>query len=388
MRSLAPLWFTLFLACGDAAPGPEDAAPAEDRAAPTDAETPPDAETSPDVDGEPADASPDAGTPADLGSLVDAGEATDAAEDAGTPDLGAADAGSPDLGDAGGSAEDFATPGGYAVENLSFTVGVSVSCRAPVGRANAPAVLLNHGFQINASHYLGWASHLASWGFVACSVDYEAALLNANHAASAAQIRAVFDAVVAGSVSALAGRVDPTRVALLGHSLGGKLSFLVAADRPAVAAVVGFDPLDSAPGTCSAQNCPSAIARLPLGRPTLILGETTDEVRTSIIAPACNPAAENFDDFYDASGPGSQEVVIAGASHMSFVDDLTACGFVCSACQDETAERAGLVEVIRWFTTAFLLQSLDARTDLEPALTGPLAQSRFVQPGRVSLRSK
>lgn len=386
MRRFAPLWLPLLLACGDDpvapvdAEVPADATSAADTGAVEDAAVPTDAGLS-----EP-DLGADAGSPADLGADP---------TDLGSPDAEGLDAaigpdaepGDAEPSDAGAALEDFATPGPYTVENLSFTSGVPVSCRAPVGRTNGPAVLLNHGFQIAASNYLGWAAHLASWGFVACSVDYEAGFV-ANHAASAAQIQAVFDAVVAGSVSALAGRVDPARVALLGHSLGGKLSFLVASDRPAVAAVVGFDPVDAAPSLCSSQNCPSAIDRLPIDRPTLILGETTDEARTSALAPACNPAAENFDDFYDASGAGTQEVVIAGASHMSFVDDLMACGFVCAACQDETVARSSLVEIIRWFTTAFLLQSLDGRTDLAPALTGATAQSRFVQPNRVSLRSK
>lgn len=372
----------MLLACGDAESVLPDALDVLDLGRPSDASLSTDAGSEAEAGME-----PDAGLPVDAGPSADSGALEPDAEspDSGGPDVGTADSGSTaDAGLDAGVSEDFALPGSYAVENLSFTVSnIAVECRAPVGRSAGPAVLISHGFQLPASQYLLLAGHLASWGMVACSVDF-VSRLTGNHVQGAAEIAGVFDALVAGSVPALSGRVDPARIALAGHSLGGKLSFLVASDRPAAAAVVGMDPVDAKPALCSTQNCPSAIGRLPIGRPTLILGETADEAG----GMACNPAAENFDDFYAASGPGTQEVVIAGASHMSFIDDLSACGLTCAFCQDETAARSELVEVIRWFTTAFLLQSLDGRTDLEPALTGALAQSRFVQPNRVSLRSK
>lgn len=85
--------------------------------------------------------------------------------------------------------------------------------------------------------------------------------------------------------------VNPERVALVGHSLGGKLSFLVAAEHR-VRAVVGLDPVDGgAPGVTDPVRFTSAIAVMGQVRaPVLLLGAEYGE--RAFRLPVCSAGRE------------------------------------------------------------------------------------------------
>ena len=68
--------------------------------------------------------------------------------------------------------------------------------------------------------------------------------------------------------------------------------------------------------------------------PTGFLGETTDATGSF---QACAPEADNFTTFYGNANPPSFAVTVLGANHMSFLDDPSACGLVCSFCKPATA---------------------------------------------------
>jgi pimeloyl-ACP methyl ester carboxylesterase len=87
-------------------------------------------------------------------------------------------------------------------------------------------------------------------------------------------------------------RLDLSRVALVGHSLGGKLSFLAAAERP-VQAVVGLDPVDAgAPGVIDPVRFPSAVSAMGSVRaPVLLLGAEYGE-RVKFGTPCAPPGCQ------------------------------------------------------------------------------------------------
>lgn len=322
-------------------------------------------------------------------------ESDGGAADAGGVDAGFGDAGSPD---AGAGAFDPTMAGAYSSAKLSGSAAVvatghqvPVDCEVPTtgpSPAPYPLVLILHGFQLSATQYQGYAERLASHGYVACLVDYPAGFVP-NHVEAVRDVRGALDWLLARSQAAgdsLLGKIDPQRVGVMGHSLGGKLSVLAASDDARFGAVLGLDPVDGA-SFCNATDCPDAIERLPLPIPTAFLGETLDAT-ANWGGQACAPSGSNYQTFYAAAATPSLEVTLVGASHMSFIDEPASCGLFCGACQTATLSQARALFIARAYSAAFFERWLRQRTEAEAWLTGAQAQAAFVAPGDVSLFSK
>lgn len=241
-----------------------------------------------------------------------------------------------------------------------------------------PLAVIGHGFQLPPGQYADYAGRLASFGYVAVTPDYPTPLLAPDHRGNALDLMGVVDWAV--SAPQLAGLVDVDRVAMLGHSLGGKAAVLAALLDDRVAVVVGLDPVDSSPAGCDPDDCPDvSVLAGGLAIPSLLLGETLD-------AQACAPAADNYTTFYAATPPPSLEVTVLGASHMSFLDDVSSCGLPCLFCQTATVPDATVNALARAFAAAFLERWLRGRVAYDSFLTGAEAQSRYVVPGLAILR--
>ena len=393
-RRLPLLLLSLALGCEGASEGPLDAGRpnvTSDAGVERDAGEARDAGERQDASARDAAEEPEAGPQPDAGEAQDAGGAdAGMALDAGEAlDAGMVDAGQPAL-------DDPEQPGPYMVASHAETYRVPASgndlpldCRYPSAGPTGgpfPAVLIGHGFQIAASQYLGYAERLASLGFVACTADFRAGFV-ANHAENATDLIGGVDwlvAIAADAAHPLGPYVDPTRVGVMGHSLGGKVSFLAAARDSRIGAVLGVDPVDAAP-FCNSTRCPDASSTLPFVIPVGLLGETLDAAGG--LQP-CAPAADNFRTFYDASATPTVEVEVLGASHVSFVDDPSTCGLACSACNAPTLDHAEVLRVSRAVTAAFFLRHLAGDLAYDAYLTGASAQARYVQTGMASIRSK
>jgi len=180
----------------------------------------------------------------------------------------------------------------------------------------------------------------ASHGMATALVSYAYSFFNPDHRVLVADLLLVLDALPT-EAQRLGVRLDPSRVALVGHSLGGKLSFLAAAERN-VRAVVGLDPVDGgAPGVIDPVRFPSAVAVMGLVRaPVLLLGaEYGERVR---FGTPCAPPDGNFRKFFEAALGPALEVEQRGAGHVDYLDNPN-CGLLCSVCwpgDDPTAARA------------------------------------------------
>jgi dienelactone hydrolase len=97
-----------------------------------------------------------------------------------------------------------------------------------------PAVVVLHGCSGVSSHTAEIADRLGSWGYVALAVDSLGARGLANRCAGGASFDQAFDAYAALRYLAQQDFVDPTRIAVLGQSMGG-YSTLYAVDRDMVA---------------------------------------------------------------------------------------------------------------------------------------------------------
>jgi pimeloyl-ACP methyl ester carboxylesterase len=176
----------------------------------------------------------------------------------------------------------------------------------------------------------------------------------------------------------------------MGHSRGGKAAVLAAARDPRFAAVLGLDPVDSKPPLgCDAQTeCPdSRDALASLSIPSAFLGETTDATGGGF-GQACAPADGNYATYYAKARSPSLEVTIAGANHVSFVDDPTACGVTCSFCKAATAKQADVLGLAYAMSVAFFERHLRGATSYQAYLDGAKAQALWASTGLAAIRSK
>lgn len=290
-------------------------------------------------------------------------------------------------------------PGDYEVGTYRETIQVAstgnrfeVLCRLPTSGPSAgpfPVVLLAHGFQLSASQYLGYAERLASFGYVACSVDFPAGLFSPNHRRNAEDVMGALDWLIGAHATpghALEGLVDADKVGLAGHSLGGKVSVLAAIWDSRVKAVLGLDPVDSATN-CNATNCPDATDLLPLNVPLGLLGETLD-ARGGFFGQACAPASGNFQQFYAASPTNVLEIEVLGASHMSFLDNPGSCGFACFFCRSASTPHDQVLDIAYAVTVSFFERHLRSDDGYQTFLDGAEAQSRWVDTGLAAIQSR
>ena len=240
-------------------------------------------------------------------------------------------------------------PGPYTSDqtDTSYTVTYAAGERAMDVRIYLPSdlaagpfplVVLSHGFQLNGEGYNVLGDRLASHGFVVVSPSYGDSLFNAlSHTALAQIVVATIDwaaAENARSGSALFGHLDLDNIGVTGHSRGGKQSIYAAILDPRIKAVFGIDPVDSGPPFGG--NDPVAYPSLTPER----MGELTvpfaavgagrgGETTFGGFGPACAPAADNYQAYFDAAGAPAFEYLVGDAGHLDFVDD---CGFLCTTC--------------------------------------------------------
>jgi dienelactone hydrolase len=276
---------------------------------------------------------------------------------------GGADAG-PDAGGGGDGGPD--QPGAFALTTRSASVvragrTTPVVAHLPVGAGRAPLVIVLPGFQLRTAWYLATVEHLASQGMVVVRAEPPSTFDSADHAAMAADTSAVLDWALDGGP--LEGAVDPERVGVLGHSLGGKLAVMAAFADPRVRAVFGIDPVDaSLPDVVPSQVTPLTI---PLG----FAGETIDA--DSSTSTACAPADGNYVTFYDAAtqAPWAAEWTFAGVNHTDFVDD---CGgsIFCALCNPVTGDKPLARARLHTLEAAFFRLHLGGEAAMEAYLTG------------------
>lgn len=248
-----------------------------------------------------------------------------------------------------------------------------------------PVVVIAHGFQLPGSQYYGYAKRLASFGYVAIVPDYPAGFTGVNNVKNAQDL--VFAIDWAAAKPELAGQVDVMNVGMTGHSMGGKLAILAASMDSRVRASITLDPVDSSM-SCNPTDCPDASSLTgSLGIPTGYIGETTDATAGGF-GQACAPAADNFTTFYSGAATPSLEVTVLGANHMSFLDSVATCGFICSFCNAATAQNAPVNALSKAMVTAFYERHLRNITGYDSFLTGADAQARYVGTGQATIVSK
>ncbi|MCA9610810.1 MAG: hypothetical protein KC619_34680 [Myxococcales bacterium] len=327
---------------------------------------------------------------------ADAGPFDAALPDGSAPgtDAGEIDGGGPSL-DAGGGVADPGEATGATVTTTSHSLSrpsttIPLTIYLPADPSPAPVIVFHHGFQLSPDDYASYGEHLASWGYVVVMPQMPGGLIGGpNHRELGEHLGAILDWVAAGG-DEIAGRVDATRIALAGHSLGGKISLLRASSDSRVRAVFGVDPVDSGAGPLggSAADYPSVTPELmgSITVPIVLLGETTNGSCTGFGCMPCAPADQNFHQYFTNAASPALEIDVQGANHMSFLDD-PACGFTCSVCSAGSDDTAVTRRLTRRSMTAFFQVILRGDDRYRTYLTGD-AMAADVSAGLVTTATR
>lgn len=291
-----------------------------------------------DTGAESADGVDDA-TPGDTSAADDAPVDTGADDgDAETTGGQSDDTGSSDDGPPARVGPDFRLPGSFAVTEDASSAALSSGCtmtydrRTPAAVADAPVVILAHGFQANRATMANWATHLASWGLDVVTPDLcHATIFDADHAANGADLQLLSEAL---------GIESPLYA---GYSAGGLAAVLAAAADTEARAVLGLDMVDSGGlglGVAAGIDVPAL---------TLIGGPSM-----------CNDT-NNGQAVYSMMGDGAA-IGVTAADHCDFqspADGL--CSGLCGASPGEVDE-ATIAATVIGLTTAFVVR----HTDVDP----------------------
>lgn len=245
--------------------------------------------------------------------------------------------------------------------------------------APLPWVLLSPGFSTDHKQYQGYGDRLASYGIVTILQKSPSEWNHADYRDETVQLITWLLNPSGMGADRLSGRLDKDRLGLVGHSLGGKISFLVAQSDPRVKALLGIDPVD--------QRDPTAVSgmaklKLPTGVSIGYLGETISKAG---VMP-CAPANANYEVMYKASPAPAFSITFAGAAHMDFVDNPGSC-FNCRFCTGSTAPKDRTNALAIKYTTAYFLSTIGGDRRALDTLSGTLFQ-KDVTAGYVTREAK
>lgn len=178
------------------------------------------------------------------------------------PDLGVVPAGEPftsnpeDSGPFAVTATDFEVPiEGGTLDTVGYTITMDSSQQPataymPDGAdGQLPLVVVLAGFQASYTIYADFSNHFASHGFAVLGLDTRSNLNEASHDTESWEVIQAIDYVLSGN-SPMADRIDATKIAVSGHSKGGKLSYFVAAMDDRVDQVIAWDPQNAGGPPC------------------------------------------------------------------------------------------------------------------------------------------
>ncbi|KAH8972774.1 hypothetical protein BDL97_01G009400 [Sphagnum fallax] len=225
--------------------------------------------------------------------------------------------------------------GPYTVQNVPLTVPVAQSLRflwiaVPTVEGDVegkfPVVQFQHGFLIMNTCYSQIISHIASYGFIVVAPQMDP-IISVNATKEISDAIDVLKWIQANLESTLSlefpeTKPDLSKLALVGHSRGGKVVFGMGKNGtiPNVSTIVGLDPVD---GDANGNQTPPGILTfsensLNLGVPTLIVGSGLGPFGFPPCAPG-NVSHKQF--FFDLSEPVFH-FVAKDYGHNDFLDDV------------------------------------------------------------------
>jgi dienelactone hydrolase len=150
------------------------------------------------------------------------------------------------------TAQELSRPGPHAVARGDLAVaGIPGVVFTPRSGRGLAAVAFGHGWLQPTARYAELLRHVASWGVVAAAPATQGGAL-ASHRQFAEDLRTVLDVCVRGRLGEGDLSVDPGKLGLLGHGMGGGCAVLAAASDDRCAAVVTLAVAETLPSAVAA----------------------------------------------------------------------------------------------------------------------------------------
>lgn len=247
---------------------------------------------------------------------------------------------------------------------------VPIQVHTPQAPGRYAVVQFQHGFLMDTRYYSQMLRHVASHGFIVLAPQMyppsDVPMGQPSIEAEAATSVSILDWLPGNLAQVTGVTADTASVGLVGHSRGGKVTWLAASqasDR--LKAIAGVDPMDGTAGGWSRViNGPFTFAL-----PSLSLGAGLGSMPALIPGLTCAPDGVNHVQFYDASPSPAWHVVAPQAGHTDmFNDDLSGCGIACSYCP-AGADRPGMRRLTAGLLVAFFRGTLQGDASAMAYLT-------------------
>lgn len=234
------------------------------------------------------------------------------------------------------SAEELSRRGPHEVLRGDLAlVGLPGVVFTPRSGLGLPAVAFGHGWLQPPQRYADLLRHLASWGIVAACPGTQRGPIP-SHRQYAADLRTTLDICTGVRLGDGEISVDPGRLALAGHCMGGGAAVLAAADDDRVRVVATLAAAETRPSAREA------------GR-----GCTVPSLHVAAGKDRVAPAIGNAEPLAQAWGGPAQLRSMPKASHLGFTD-----GRHWSDLLIDGSPETGTRRVTRTLLTAFLLRHL------------------------------
>lgn len=245
--------------------------------------------------------------------------------------------------------EELSRPGPHAVACGDLAAadlpGVVFTPRSGLG---LPAVAFGHGWLQPPARYEELLRHLASWGVVAAAPATEAGVWP-SHPQLATDLRTALDVCTGVRMGDGAISVDPGKLGLMGHGMGGGCAVLAAAEEPRCRAVATL---------ALAETLPSAVpAAHECSMPGLHLAADKDQVA---------PASAHAQPVTRAWAGPVQLRTLPKAGHLGFTSGPHWSDLLIGSGPEVATRRAA-----RALVTAFLLRHLTGNSDYDVLLEEP-----------------
>ncbi|KMS97773.1 hypothetical protein BVRB_5g124060 [Beta vulgaris subsp. vulgaris] len=195
-----------------------------------------------------------------------------------------------------------------------------------------PVLLMLHGYILYNHFYSQLIKHIASHGFVVIAPQLYT-IAGADSSDEIKDTAAIIDWASKSLKNVLPSNVRPNldKLALSGHSRGGKVAFALALKKVTtsplkISALIGIDPVDGM-GKKN-QTPPPVLTHLPQsfkldGMPVLVIGSGFGAIKKNPLFPPCAPEGVNHENFYNESQNPAWYFLVKDYGHLDMLDDCT-----------------------------------------------------------------
>ncbi|XP_045798020.1 uncharacterized protein LOC123892259 [Trifolium pratense] len=208
----------------------------------------------------------------------------------------------------------------------------SLLIATPIEGGEFPLLLFLHGYLMYNSFYSQLIQHVASHGFIVIAPQlYEVAGPDIND--DIYYVVAITNWLSRGLSKILPPNIIPNleKLALGGHSRGGKTTFAIALGKLNIttdlkfSAIIGVDPIDGI--DTGIQTYPHILTYVPhsfnFEMPTLVFGSGLGDVKKNLLLPPCSPKGVNHENFFNECNKPSWHFVAEDYGHNDMMDDDT-----------------------------------------------------------------